>query len=250
MAAGSNWTRDELLLALNLYHRLPFGRLHRSNPEVIALAAVIGRTPSSVALRLANFAHLDPGLDRRGMSQASAGARAMWSVYEADPEAISYEGEALLAERGGQSLLVELDPEVVEGQDREAIVRARVNQAVFRRLVFARYDSVCCVTGLRTKELLVAAHIVPWAEDRQVRLDPRNGLCLNALHDRAFERGLMVVDDTFTIRVAPSLDTASGPLQDWIGRFDGEPLRLNGDTTPAVGYLRRHRARFEWSAAV
>jgi len=249
MAAGSAWSREELVLALNLYLRLPFGRMHQTNPEVAALATVISRSPSAVALRLGNFAHLDPGLDRQGMSQVSAGARAIWAEYERDPEAVSYEGERLLAQHGRESLTAASEDDLLVGEDREAIVRARVNQAVFRRLILARYDSVCCVTGLRLPELLVAAHIVPWAEDRQARLDPRNGLCLNALHDRAFERGLMVVDDTYRIRVAPVADTAPGPLRDWLGRFEGEPLRL-GDTTPGVDYLRRHRARFQWSATL
>lgn len=54
------WTREELILAINLYCKLPFGRLHRSNPEVIHLANLIGRTPNSVAYKLVNFASLDP----------------------------------------------------------------------------------------------------------------------------------------------------------------------------------------------
>lgn len=79
MAAGSAWSREELVLALNLYNRTPFGRMHLSNPDVVALADLIGRSPSSVALRLANFAHLDPGLDRHGMSGVSERARAVSS---------------------------------------------------------------------------------------------------------------------------------------------------------------------------
>ena len=65
------WTRDELILAINLYCKLPFGRLHRSNPEVIHLAELIGRTPSSIAYKLVNFASLDPSLQARGIKGAS-----------------------------------------------------------------------------------------------------------------------------------------------------------------------------------
>lgn len=61
------WTREELTLAVNLYCKLPFGRLHRLNSEVIHLANLIGRTPSSVAYKLVNFASFDPGLKARGI---------------------------------------------------------------------------------------------------------------------------------------------------------------------------------------
>lgn len=211
MATRTSWTRDELVLALNLYLRIPFGRIHHGNPEVLALADLIGRTPNSIALRLANFAALDPSLDRRGMANASAGARAMWQEWGANPEAVAQESERILRERRQPSLLDEVEREIEEprslpeGTERAALVSVRVNQAFFRRLILARYDSTCVVTGLQVPELLVAAHIVPWAEAPEHRMDPRNGLCLNGLHDRAFERGLIVVDDDLRVRVSPRL---------------------------------------------
>ncbi|MCA9847351.1 MAG: HNH endonuclease, partial [Dehalococcoidia bacterium] len=82
------------------------------------------------------------------------------------------------------------------------------------------------------------------------RLDPSNGLCLNALHDRAFERGLIVVDDSYTLRVAPLLRRDDPVVQDWLVRFDGTPLRFPSDSPPGMGYLRRHRSRFEWAASL
>lgn len=250
MPAGQAWDRDELLLVLNLYHRLPFGRLHQSNPEVIALAHLIGRTPGAVALRLANFAHLDPSLARAGMSQVSEGARRVWDEWASDPESVSFESERLLAARGQPSLIEDAERPEMEGIDRDALVRARVNQAVFRRLILTRYDGRCAITGLNLPELNVAAHIVPWAEDKRSRLDPSNGLCLNALHDRAFERGLIVVDDSYTLRVAPLLRRDDPVVQDWLVRFDGTPLRFPSDSPPGMGYLRRHRSRFEWAASL
>ena len=61
------WTRDELLLAFNLYCRTPFGRLHRNNRDIIELASIIRRTPSAVAMKLVNFASLDPVHQRRNV---------------------------------------------------------------------------------------------------------------------------------------------------------------------------------------
>jgi len=63
-----NWTRKELLFALDLYCRMPFGKLHQHNPEVTKIAQAIGRTLSAVAMKACNFANLDPNLERRGLS--------------------------------------------------------------------------------------------------------------------------------------------------------------------------------------
>ena len=56
------WTREELILAINLYCKLPFGKLHQNNPEIKHLAQLIGRSNGSLAYKLVNFASLDPSL--------------------------------------------------------------------------------------------------------------------------------------------------------------------------------------------
>jgi hypothetical protein len=65
MALRKNWTPDDLLVAFRLYCRTPFGRLHRNNPEIIELARLMGRTPSSVGMKACNFASLDPAQQAR-----------------------------------------------------------------------------------------------------------------------------------------------------------------------------------------
>ena len=67
MAAGKRWTSDELLVALNFYHKLTFGQLHARQPAIIALAEKLGRSSNSVAMKLCNFASLDPALKLRGI---------------------------------------------------------------------------------------------------------------------------------------------------------------------------------------
>ena len=64
------WTREQLILTINLYCKTPFGRLHKTNPDVINLSKLIDRTPSSVAWKLVNFASLDPSLQARGIKGA------------------------------------------------------------------------------------------------------------------------------------------------------------------------------------
>src|SRR6202050_553904 len=59
-AKNKDWTRDEHILAFNLYCKIPFGRQHSRAPEIIELAKLLGRSPNSVALKLNNFSRLHP----------------------------------------------------------------------------------------------------------------------------------------------------------------------------------------------
>src|SRR5690242_16915618 len=98
--AGRPWTRDETLAALNLYCRTPFGRLHARNPDIIALASAIGRTPDSVAMKCCNLASLDPAERARGikgLSKASHLDEAIWAEFHQDTETIGYESELAFA---------------------------------------------------------------------------------------------------------------------------------------------------------
>ena len=117
--------------------------------------------------------------------------------------------------------------------EREVVVRTRVNQGLFRRMILARYHETCCVTGLAIPDLLVAGHIVPWAEAPEERLNPRNGLCLNPLHDRAFERGLMTIDDGFRIVIAERVrDDASPAAARWTRSCTGTAGARGGRARP------------------
>lgn len=246
--AASPWTREQNLAALRLYRLLPFGRFHRLNPEVVALASLIGRTPSAVAMRLSNYASLDPLLQERGirgLAGISADARRLWREFEASPEDVLFEAEAALAmfEARPVEAVPDFEAPDVEGLDRQASVKVRVNQRLFRQMVLNGYGTTCCVTGIAEPSLLVGSHIVPWAEDATQRLNPRNGLCLNALHDRAFDVGLMTVSDDLRVQIAPRA-LAAPTLGRWLGEFDGAPLVFGGELRPDPVLLARHRARF------
>lgn len=71
---GQKWSEEETILAFYLYCQVPFSKITKTNPDIIRLAKILGRTPSSVGLKMANLAHFDPELRRRnrtGMSNAS-----------------------------------------------------------------------------------------------------------------------------------------------------------------------------------
>lgn len=205
------WTRAELILALNLYYKTPFGRLHQGNPDVIRLAELIDRTPGSVAFKLVNFASLDPSLKKRGIKGAGNVSKldqAIWDEFYGNSENAFYESEQLRAQLEGKQVEAYLESEALqigEGIEREALVKQRVNQAFFRNMILASYNETCCITGIRLKELLIASHIKPWSLDKENRLNPRNGIAINALHDKAFETGLISIDTNFKIKIATEL---------------------------------------------
>ena len=247
---NNKWSREEHILAFNLYSQIPFGTIHIHNPKIQELARLLGRSVGAVSLKLANFARLDPALNIRGIKGLSHGAKGeeeVWNEFKENPEALAFESEKLLARREGKSVEefapIETDDLPREGKEREAIVRLRVNKSFFRRRVLSAYGFRCCVTGLSVQPLLVASHIVPWAADPDNRLNPRNGLCLNALHDRAFDPGLMWIEKDFTIRMSRKLretGDASGAAL-WLMSFEGKRLTLSGKFEPDPFLLMKHQ---------
>lgn len=245
--ARRDWTREELIVAFNLYCKIPFGRIHTSNPAVIELAKAIGRSPSAVSWKLANFARLDPALRKRNVAGATHGAKAevgVWNEFRDDWERLAFESERLLDQITGRSPESdERAQDFPEGVSRQAIVRARVNQGFFRAAVLAAYDAQCCVTGLSLPQLLTASHIVPWSVDVKNRTNPRNGLCLNAMHDRAFDCGLLTVTPDLKVNISPKIKR-SGPAnvaaREFLWRYEGASIRLPRRFAPSGEFLRYH----------
>jgi putative restriction endonuclease len=241
--------RDELILAFSLYSEIPFGKIHMSNPNVLELARLLGRTPGSVSMKLSNFARLDPALQARGivgLQRGAKGEKEIWEEFRERPEALAFESQQLLAEKLGKRVEdvaeIRTDDLPREGVERDAVIRVRVNQSFFRRRILSAYEFRCCVTGLNVRELLVASHIVPWAADPANRLNARNGLCLNPLHDRAFDRRLMWIDPKFQIRFSRRLSEAAKDEQslNWLLSFEGKPLRLPKNFAPDPDLLSSH----------
>ncbi len=242
------WTRDELILAINLYCKLPFGRLHRLNPEVINLANLINRTPSSVALKLVNFASLDPSLKAKGIKGASNASKLdneIWNEFFNHWDTLPYESENLLAqfEHTTVEQLNHIPEEELpkEGKVREQIVKVRVNQSFFRSSILAAYNNTCCITGINQAEFLIAAHIRPWGIDEKNRLNPRNGLAINALHDKAFEAGFMTIMPDYTIKISPLILKQKGQHTiDFFGKIENQKIILPSRFLPDVEFLKYH----------
>lgn len=242
-APRRDWTRDELIVAFNLYCKLPFGKIHTRNPQIIELAKALGRTSSAVSWKLANFARLDPSLRKRNVIGASHGARAeveIWKEFNDNWGKLVFESERLLRKISARNVMVPVD--LPEGATREATVRVRVNQGFFRAAVLAAYDARCCITGLSVPELLNASHIIPWSVDIRNRTNPQNGLCLNAIHDRAFDLGLVTVTPDLKVKVSAKLKalSADGSVREFFLRWDHHAVSPPNHFVPAAEFLRYH----------
>lgn len=251
--ATTRWTPDQLKLAFYLYCQLPFGKLHQRQPDIVALAKLIDRTPSAVAMKLVNFASLDPAITssgRAGLGNASAQDRAVWEAFHADWEGLADECEALrirfAAEHGAEVPDDEATPEDppadYTGEVRRVVTAQRVKQHFFRRAVLASYRGRCCMSGLSESRLLVASHIVPWSADPQNRLNPSNGLCLSAIHDRAFDQGLISLTDDLRVIVSDELRKRKEPLiEHAFSAIDGVAIERPERFAPTIEFVRHHR---------
>jgi putative restriction endonuclease len=248
------WTRDELILAVNLYCKLPFGKMHKGNQEIIALSNIIDRTPSAIARKLGNFASFDPTLKGRGIrGLANAGKQdaEIWNEFYNNWDVALIESEKLLAERKHTTIeklnKIETDDLPKEGKEKERLVKVRVNQCIFRTMILATYNNKCCITGIDNPDLLIASHIVPWSKDEKNRLNPMNGLCLNALHDRAFDKGLITISaDDYCIKVSSKLKTKNTieSIKQNFMRWEGKAILLPDKFLPSKIFLKIHNDSF------
>ena len=207
------WTKDELILVFNLYLKLPFGKMHTRTPEIIEMANLLGRTVNSIAIRLTNFAACDPYHQNRGVKGMVGGIKQcqpIWGEFAANKELLIFESERILAEKENQTIETKFDELLydlkdLKGETKLREVKTRVNQNIFRQIVVANYSGKCAITGIDIPELLFASHIIPWSKNEDERLNPENGICLSALYDKAYDKGLIGINEQYQILISDKL---------------------------------------------
>ena len=233
------WTRLELIEVLKLYCELPFGRIHSRNPQISELAEKINRTASAVALKMSNFASLDPTLNQKGMANSSNLDKEVWDEFFADMEKFISPATGEIEVSGlEESAPSQFDWQSVGETERVLISTSRLSQGFFRRMILASYGGTCAITGISDERLLVAGHIVPWSKRHDLRMNPHNGICLNALHDKAFDTGLITIGEKFEIIFSPILKK---PTRLALEQFGGDRFRFPDKFAPAQEYLNYHR---------
>ena len=244
------WTRDELILTLSVYFQLPFGRLNHSTPEVKELARLIGRTDNSAALRLVNFAACDPYIinsGRKGMPAGIPVCKPIWDEFANDKEKLFCEAQRIKADFLNKTIeeTLNITEKELEGKVKEVVIKQRVNQSIFRTMVLANYEGRCAITGINIPDLLVAGHIIPWAESTpQQKLNPENGICLSSLYDKAFDKGLITISpDDYTIVLSSALREYETQeyFDKHFGSIRGQRIIMPIEHSPNRDYLAYHR---------
>jgi predicted restriction endonuclease len=200
-----------------------------------------------VALKLTNLASIDHSIPQRGMTNVSKLDRAVWFRFF---QRLSETGSRL---PDGQTVeTVEnafADPDqsnyalpLGSGTDILQISSVRQGQQFFRTMVMANYERKCAITGIYQPELLVAGHIRLWASDRENRMNPRNGICLNRLHGKAFEDSLITIEDDGKILYSKRLNMDK--IDKMRNMNDSGYFQFPRKFRPEPAFLAEHRSEF------
>jgi len=243
--AREKWTKEETIVAFNVYCKVPFKKSSKTNPIIIKYANIIGRSPSALNMKIGNFGRLDPELKKQGISGLVNGSKleeVVWDEFNGNWDKLAYESEELIAKFQNKEVEeVEIE-NFPKGMEREITVKSRVNQSFFRTTILSSYNLKCCITGLSIPELLVASHIIPWSKSTDQRTNPHNGLCLNSIHDKAFDRGFITVSPDFKIIVSKYFNDYSNDkcVNDFFIKFDKKDIIKPNRFLPAQEFLEYH----------
>ena len=246
--AKNNWTREETIIAFNVYCKIPFKNSSKTNPVIIKYAKIIGRSPSALNMKIGNFGRLDPELKKQGITGLVNGSKLeeiIWNEFNGNWEDLAYESEILIAKFQNKKIEeienIEVD-NFPEGKERETIIKTRVNQDFFRSTILSSYNSKCCITGLSIPDFLVASHIVPWSKDKQNRINPRNGLCLNSIHDKAFDKGFITVTPDYRVLISNYFNKYSNDktIDNFFFKYNNKKIALPDKFLPSKEFLDYH----------
>lgn len=249
----NNWSKDETIVAFNVYCKIPFKSSSKTNPTVIKYAKILGRTPSALNMKIGNIGRLDPDLKDRGIVGLAHGAKLeeeIWHEFYGDPERLAYESEKIIANFSNQSVEMSADVKIDDlpkGEEREAIVRQRVNQSFFRSAVMSSYNFRCCISGIGNPELLEACHIVNWSNDIKNRTNPQNGLCLNALFHKAYDEFLVAITPDLTIVVSDKMieNAEESTFKEYLCGINGRKIISPDKFQPKKEFLEIHYEQFK-----
>jgi putative restriction endonuclease len=204
----------------------------------------------SVAIRLTNFAHVDPYHQERGVKGLSGGRRQVepiWNEFFNDKEKLVFKSERILAEIENMTIETKFaeilyDTKNMKGETKIREVKTRVNQNFFRQVVVANYSGRCAITGIDIPDLLVASHIIPWSKNEEERLNPENGICFSALLDRAFDKGYIGINGKFQILISSHLKIKEKEnyYSKYFSHLSGTKLFLPKKYHPKKEFLQYH----------
>lgn len=247
-----NWTREETIVAFNVYCKIPFKSSRSTHPLIVEYANLLGRSASALNMKVGNFGRLDPDLRDKGVTGLAHGAKVeeeVWREFYGNPDSLAYESERIVARLMGrdvEQMAVLEGGGLPEGEERLALVRRRVNQSFFRQAVMSAYNFRCCISGIEAPELVEACHIVGWSEAAASRTNPKNGLCLNPFFHKAYDSLLLGITPDMKIVLSDELveSAAEASFRDYLRGLEGRTVMMPDRFLPLRELLAAHHDRF------
>ena len=249
------WNEDETTLALYLYYLIESGKIGNRSKAINDLAVFLGRSRGSVEKKIGNLQFCD-NKNSKGLPHGSKTDSIIFDRYLLHPDVLDLTAKRIIDKNSADSYLI---PSIVDanpysvsdtkemalsdytGSETARLRKERNDQDSFRNRLLANYDQRCCLSGVSTPQLLIASHIVPWSKDESKRLDPRNGLLLNAYLDKAFDKGIISIDyRKLTVMISDKLKDEKA--LDYFNQFKGKEILLpkNSNVWPDKENLQYH----------
>lgn len=249
---SNHWTREQTIVALNVYCKIPFKESRATHPLIMEYAKLLGRTPAALNFKIGNLGSLDPMLRGKGivgLQHTSKVDEAVWEEFFDNPEKLAFESEQIIATLRHMSVEESTAIDIYNlplGIERSVETRQRINQRFFHEVVMCSYEGRCCVTGVSHQKLIEACHISPWRDDVKNRTNPKNGLCLNSLFHKAFDSYLFTVTPEYTIEISNHMvnSTADKTFRHYLLTLNGKPIRMPEKFAPDKKLLSSHYEQY------
>lgn len=249
----NNWTREQTIVALSVYCKIPFNKASNNNPEIVKAAKLIGRTPVAVKMKVGNFGSFDPELKKKGivgLTNTSKLDEEIWNEYCHDWEKLAYDSEVIMAKLADKTIEEANNIDITkipESKERERLVKQRINQSFFRSAVLSSYNNRCCITNFTCTDLLEACHIIDWSDNVENRLNPSNGICLNVLFHKAYDKNYLGISPDYEVFISDRLfdDTAEQEnLKLFFKKYHKTKIQIPDKFLPNKDLLDIHFQRF------
>lgn len=243
-----NWSMEETIVAFYVYCIIPFASSSKTNPTIIYYANLLSRTPSALNMKIGNIGRLDPELKKKNITGLTHGAKMeelVWDRFFDDKEKLVYEAEKIierLSDNPVEDVYLYPNERDYSSKDKTRLVKTRIGQSFFRSSVLSAYNHTCAITGLNINEFLVASHIKPWARDEGNRLNPHNGICLNSIHDKAFDSGLITIDKDFKVVTSSKLKEhyTNKFVDNVFKKYENTKILIPNKFQPSKEFLQYH----------
>lgn len=245
----NSWTREQTIIALYLYCQIPFNKVSNNNLEIISKAKIIGRSTTSLKMKIGNFGSFDDNLKKKGtvgLTHTSKLDQAIWEEYNGRWDNLAIDATNILAEYSNKPIIDDISA-FPDGKDREQVVKRRIGQSFFRNMVLSAYNNRCCITGLSIINLLEASHIIGWAEDERNRTNPQNGLALNVLFHKAYDANYLGITPKYKIKVSSKLfddNIADENTRNFISHYNNKSIILPNRFLPNTEFLEQRYQSF------